>query len=73
MTCELCHQFPHAAGCPNAPEPEVVCVCDVCGAEICKGDLYYAKDVTCICDDCANRRAAWYVLESLGFANGIAE
>lgn len=39
--CEYCHQFPHAAECPEAPEPKPVQV-GVCPA--CENPVYVDED-----------------------------
>ena len=39
--CEECGQNPHAAGCPNAPDPPAVFVCSGCGEDIHDGELYW--------------------------------
>lgn len=36
--CEYCHKFPHALGCPNDPDPDVVFECSACGADIREGE-----------------------------------
>lgn len=53
--CAECHSWPHAPGCPNAPEPEAAYICGVCGEPVYEEvyyDLYGIKE----CPDCNDKR-----------------
>ena len=52
MSCEFCRQFPHAAGCPNAPEPRAVFICSECGEMIYEGDWFYRVMQETYCEEC---------------------
>lgn len=56
--CEYCHQYPHALGCPNDPDPEVIYECSACGADIVEGEDYYEVDGEPYCDGCVRSRTA---------------
>lgn len=53
MICDLCHQSPHHPRCPNAPEPQVIAVCEKCGEEFYEDDYFIAIDYMLLCEDCA--------------------
>ena len=50
--CELCRHNPCSAGCPNAPEPEPVYICDECEDGIYDGDTYYELGGKIYCQGC---------------------
>ena len=50
--CEFCRQSPHAAACPNAPEPRTVFICSECGEMIYEGDWFYRVLGETYCEDC---------------------
>lgn len=57
--CDLCFNEPCLNGCPNASEPEPICVCDFCGEEIYEGDEYVSVgDTYCYCTNCATLTVA---------------
>ena len=52
--CEYCLQtHGHLMGCPNAPEPEEIGVCEVCGETIYEGDEYELIRGDPLCAHCA--------------------
>lgn len=53
--CEECRQTPCHPRCPNADEPRVVTVCDVCDSKIYEGDTMYKIEGMCICEDCISK------------------
>lgn len=48
-----CGKFPHDFRCPDAPEPEVIAECAVCGDSIRIGHKRFVIDETDVCFDCA--------------------
>lgn len=50
--CQFCGHYPCDTRCPNAPEPSVVCECDICGTAIRDGDEMYVFGNEKICVDC---------------------
>lgn len=48
--CEYCQNFPHLAGCPNAPDPEPV-RCPVCGRLVDGGEIEEGNGVCLKCRD----------------------
>ena len=50
--CEFCRQFPHAAGCPCAPDPRSVYICSECGEMIYEGDWFYRVLGETYCEEC---------------------
>lgn len=54
--CEECWQTPCHPRCPNAPDPEPVCLCDYCGGRLCEGDKFFEdKHGLKACEDCVDR------------------
>ena len=64
--CEECRRFPCDPRCPNAPEPPVVCECDLCGEAIREGDTLYKLGEHKYCEECVEygreeaEVEAWY-------------
>lgn len=52
--CELCRQYPCSSSCPNAPEPEPICVCDKCEEGIYEGEYFFEIDEKKYCENCIN-------------------
>lgn len=52
--CSLCYSTPCNPSCPNAPEPEVVFECCVCGGEIHDGQKYIDFEGDAVCHSCYN-------------------
>lgn len=50
--CEECHTSPHLEGCPNEPEPAVMCECSCCGGEIRMNDTFCRVDGESYCENC---------------------
>jgi hypothetical protein len=50
--CDLCLLYPCHPGCPNAPEPPVVCECSQCGEPIYEGDAVYDIHDEKWCESC---------------------
>lgn len=42
--CDYCHSSPHRRGCPNAPEPDALYECEICGQDITESDTYAEID-----------------------------
>lgn len=58
--CDVCHRYPCAGACPNAPSPRVFATCSECGYPIEDGEEYYEILNEPVCEDCvwAARRTA---------------
>lgn len=50
--CELCHQTPCPARCPNADVGMPPYFCDVCGMPLYAGEVAYALEEGVYCGDC---------------------
>lgn len=64
--CGVCHMTPCPSGCPNAPEPEPLDTCSVCGDGIYEGDVYCDGEYGSICASCIEEIGAYELLEALG-------
>ena len=51
--CEICRQYPCAAGCPNNDD-EPLFYCRICDSPIYAGEDYYEIDDTIYCEDCVH-------------------
>ena len=71
--CQLCGQFPCRPQCPNAAEPDPVCVCSACGEGIYEGYEYFDGPEGAICPSCLHEMDGMEMLEILGEALSIAE
>lgn len=61
--CALCRKEPCDSRCPNAPDPEPVYRCIVCGGGIFQGDRYWDSPDGAICDACVGGMSGKEVLE----------
>lgn len=50
--CEICRCSPCLVGCPNAPEPESIGVCEKCGQPIYVQERYAKIDSKLYHEDC---------------------
>ena len=62
--CSECGFSRCPSGCPNAPEPEKVYTCKVCGENITVGDTYYEYDGDYYHEECFEDEAVNILLES---------
>lgn len=44
--CEICRSSPCDARCPNAPDPEIMGICNKCGEKL-RADYTYFRDYDC--------------------------
>lgn len=61
--CSICLQVPCNSRCPNAPEPEAVYRCLVCGEGIFQQQKYFETAKGNICDECIEDMSAVELLE----------
>lgn len=52
--CHECGRMRCPSSCPNAPEPETVCVCAGCGAKLVRGNMAYKLGDTVYCEGCVD-------------------
>ena len=71
--CSYCLSNPCRTGCPNAPDPEPVYICSLCGEGIYIGDKYFEGEDGCVCEECFEEFSPKDVLEMLGEALSIVE
>lgn len=64
--CSLCLQYPCSSGCPNAPEPEPIYVCDRCGYGIFEGEKFFDSPDGYICEDCIKEMTVADFMELTG-------
>lgn len=65
--CEICKKTPCDPRCPNAPEPEPVKICALCGEGIYKGERYYGgSEDGPVCEDCLQSMTAEQILTMFG-------
>lgn len=65
--CALCRQTPCDSRCPNAPEPQGVTNCEMCGEPIFEGDRCIIEGSTTICEDCAKNLSVTDFMELVGY------
>mgnify|MGYP002522012966 FL=1 len=65
--CALCRQTPCDPRCPNAPEPQGVMNCDMCGEPIFEGDRCIKDGSGAICEDCAKNLSVIDFMEIVGY------
>lgn len=71
--CDICHMTPCDPRCPNAPEPQEVYTCKLCGEAIRVGDDYYEMDGEFYHEDCFEDNAVKILLDECGAMKGVAE
>ena len=71
-SCEYCHNIPHLAGCPNAPDPVPVLVCCECGEGILEGDKFLDTAKGPVCMDCLDDMMLEEILEAVGESLSVA-
>ena len=64
--CALCRKNPCDFRCPNAPDPEPVHECVLCGEGIFFGDRYWESPEVPICNNCLGEMNGREVLEKMG-------
>lgn len=64
--CSICMKTPCHPMCPNAPEPEPLYYCSVCGGGIYMGDKYYCGLDSEICSGCMDDMTTDELLELFG-------
>lgn len=63
--CALCRKEPCDSGCPNAPDPEPVHKCVMCGFGIFEGDRYWNSPEGPICECCVDDMSGKEILEKM--------
>lgn len=71
--CEVCRQHPCHPQCPNAPEPEAVYTCKICGEPITEGEGYYEMDAEFYHEECFEDSAVQILMDECGAMRGVAE
>lgn len=71
--CSVCWQIPCHPRCPNAPEPEPVKECSVCGDGIFAGDKFYDGPDGAICESCIEDLSVRDFIELIGESLSEAE
>lgn len=71
--CEVCHMNPCHPQCPNAPDPEPVYTCKICGEAIRAGDDYYEMDGEFYHAECFEDNAVDILMNECGAMKGVAE
>lgn len=64
--CALCRKNPCDFRCPNAPDPEPIHECVLCGEGIFSGDRYWESPEGPICNNCLGEMNGREVLEKIG-------
>lgn len=64
--CAVCRNEPCDCRCPNAPDPEPIHNCVLCGCGIYRGDKYWDSPDGAICSACVKDMSAEEILEVLG-------
>lgn len=71
--CDVCRQTPCNPRCPNAPEPQAVYTCKICGESIVEGDEYYEMDGEFYHEECFEDAAVKILMDECGAMKGTAE
>lgn len=71
--CNICHQTPCHPRCPNAPEPQAVYTCKICGQSIVDGEEYYEMDGEYYHEECFEDNAVKILMDDCGAMKGTAE
>lgn len=59
--------------CPNAPDPEAIYRCALCGEAITYGDKYYEMDAEFYHKECFETNAVQILIDECGAMRGVAK
>lgn len=71
--CSECHMSRCPSGCPNAPDPPTVYICNYCGEPIVAGEDYWQLEGDYWHEDCFDLNLKDIAKERFDAYHGIAE